>query len=41
MRAHSLRAFFSHFSVLAFQTVKYLGGGFRFAAAATLFDFAS
>jgi hypothetical protein len=41
VRAHSLRAFFCHFGVLAFQTVKYLGGGFRFAAAATPFDFAT
>ena len=41
VRAHSLRAFFDHFGVLAFQTVKYLGGGFRFAAAATPFDFAT
>ena len=41
VRAHSLRAVFGHFGVLAFQTVKYLGGGFRFAAAATLFDFAT
>jgi hypothetical protein len=41
VRAHSLRAFFGHFGVLAFQTVKYLGGGFRFAAAATPFDFAT
>jgi hypothetical protein len=39
-RAHSLRAFFGHFGVLAFQTVKNLGRGFRFAAAATPFDFA-
>jgi hypothetical protein len=39
--AHSLRAIFGHFGVLAFQTVKYLGGGFRFAAAATSFDFAT
>jgi hypothetical protein len=38
VRAHSLRASFGHFDVLAFQTVKYLGGGFRFAAAATPFD---
>jgi hypothetical protein len=41
VRAHSLRAFFDHFGVLAFQTVKHLGGGFRFAAAATPFDFAT
>jgi len=41
VRAHSLRAFFGHFGVLSFQTVKYLGGGFRFAAAATPFDFAA
>ena len=41
VRAHSLRAFFCHFGVLAFQTVKYLGGGFRFTAAATLFDFST
>jgi len=41
VRAHSLRAFFGHFGVLAFQTVKYLGGGFRFAAASTPFDFAT
>jgi hypothetical protein len=41
VRAHSLRAFFGHFGVLAFQSVKYLGGGFRFAAAATPFDFAT
>jgi hypothetical protein len=41
VRAHSLRAFFGHLGVLAFQTVKYLGGGFRFAAAATPFDFAA
>ena len=41
VRAHSLRTFFGHFGVLAFQTVKYLGGGFRFAAAATPFDFAT
>jgi hypothetical protein len=41
VRAHSLRAFFGHFGVLAFQTVKYLGGGFRFTAAATPFDFAT
>jgi hypothetical protein len=41
VRAHSLRAFFDHFGVLAFQTVKYLGGGFRLAAAATPFDFAT
>jgi len=41
VRAHSLRAFFGHFGVLAFQTVKYLGGGFRLAAAATPFDFAT
>jgi hypothetical protein len=41
VRAHSLRAVFGHFGVLALQTVKYLGGGFRFAAAATLFDFAT
>jgi hypothetical protein len=40
-RAHSLRGFFGHFGVLAFQTVKYLGGGFRFAAAVTPFDFAT
>ena len=39
VRAHSLRAFFDHFGVLAFQTVKYLGGGFRLAAVATRFDF--
>jgi hypothetical protein len=41
MRAHSLRAIFGHFGVLALQTVKYLGGEFRFAAAATLFDFST
>ena len=41
MRAHSLRAISGHFGVLALQTVKYLGGGFRFAAAATLFDFST
>ena len=41
VRAHSLRAFFDHLGVLAFQTVKYLGGGFRFAAAATPFNFAT
>jgi hypothetical protein len=41
VRAHSLRAFFGHFGVLAFQTVEYLGSGFRFAAAATPFDFAT
>jgi hypothetical protein len=41
VRAHSLRAFFGHFCVLAFQTVKHLGSGFRFAAAATPFDFAT
>jgi hypothetical protein len=41
VRAHSLRTFFGHFGVLALQTVKYVGGGFRFAAAATLFDFAT
>ena len=41
MRAHSLRTLFGHFGVLAFQPVKYLGGGFRFAAAATPFDFAT
>jgi hypothetical protein len=41
VRAHSLRAFFGHFGVLAFQTVKHLGSGFRFAAAATPFDFAT
>jgi hypothetical protein len=41
VRAHSLRAFFDHFGVLAFQTVKHIGGGFRLAAAATLFDFAT
>ena len=46
VRAHSLRAVFGravfgHFGVLALQTVKYLGGGFRFAAAATFFDFAT
>lgn len=41
VRAHSLRAVFGHLGVLALQTVKYLGGGFRFAAAATLFDFAT
>ena len=41
LRAHSLRALFDHFGVLAFQTIKYLGGGFRFAAAATTFDFAT
>jgi hypothetical protein len=28
VRAHSLRAVFGHFDVLALQTVKYLGGGF-------------
>jgi hypothetical protein len=39
--AHSLRAFFGHFGVLAFQTIKHLGSGFRFAAAATLSDFAT
>ena len=41
LRAHSLRALFDHFGVLAFQTIKYLGGGFRFTAAATRFDFAT
>jgi hypothetical protein len=41
VRMHSLRAVFRHFGVLALQTVKHLGGGFRFAAAATLFDFAT
>jgi len=41
VRAHSLRAFFGHLGVLALQTVKYLSGGFWFAAAATLFDFAT
>src|SRR5258708_14492882 len=41
VRAHSLRAFFGHFVVLSFQAVKHLGGGFRFAAAATPFDFAT
>jgi hypothetical protein len=41
VRAHSLRAFFDHFGVLAFQTVKHIGGRFRFAAAATPFDFAA
>jgi hypothetical protein len=41
VRAHSLRAVFGHFGVFAFQTVKYLGGRFRFAAAATPFDFAT
>jgi hypothetical protein len=41
VRAHSLRAFLDHFGVLAFETVKYLGGGFRFAAPATPFDFAT
>jgi hypothetical protein len=41
VRAHSLRALFSHFGVLALQTVKHLGGRFRFAAAPTLFDFAT
>jgi hypothetical protein len=41
VRAHSLRAFLDHLGVLAFQTVKYLGGGFRFAAAATPFNFAT
>jgi hypothetical protein len=41
VRAHSLRAFFGHFGVLAFQTVKYFGGGLRFAAAATPFNFAA
>lgn len=41
VRAHSLRAFFDHLGVLAFQTVKYIGGGFRFAAAATPLDFAT
>jgi hypothetical protein len=41
VRAHSLRALFGHFGVLAFQAVKHLGGGFRFAAAATPFDFAT
>jgi hypothetical protein len=41
VRAHSLRAFFGHFGVLAFQTVKYRGGRFRFTAAATPFDLAT
>jgi hypothetical protein len=41
VRAHSLRTLFGHFGVLALQTVKYLGSGFRFAAAATPFDFAT
>src|SRR5258708_32016206 len=41
VRAHSLRAFFGHFGVLAFQAVKHLRGGFRFAAAAATFDFAT
>lgn len=41
VRAHSLRAVFDHFGVLALQTVKYLGGGSPFAAAATLCDFAT
>jgi hypothetical protein len=41
VRAHSLRVVFGHLGVLAFQTVKYLGGGLRFAAAATLFDLAT
>lgn len=41
LRAHSLRAVFGHFGVLALQTVKHLGGRFRFAAAATFFDFAT
>ena len=41
VRAHSLRAVFGHFGVLALQTVEYLGGRFRFAAAATLLDFAT
>jgi hypothetical protein len=41
VRAHSLRAVFGHLGVLALQTVKYLGGRFWFAAAATLFDFAT
>ena len=41
VRAHSLRAVFGHFGVLALQTVKHLGGRFRFAAAATLFDFST
>ena len=41
VRAHSLRAVFGHFGVLALQTVKYLGRRFRFAATATLLDFAT
>jgi hypothetical protein len=41
VRAHSLRAIFGHLGVLVFQAVKYLGGGLRFAAAATLVDFAT
>jgi len=41
VRAHSLRAVFRHLGVLAFQAVKHLGGWLRFAAAATLFDFAT
>jgi hypothetical protein len=41
VRAHSLRAVFGHFGVLALQTIQNLGGGFRFAAAATLFDFST
>jgi hypothetical protein len=41
VRAHSLRAVFGHFGVLAIQTVKHLGGRFRFAATATLLDFAT
>ena len=41
VRAHSFRAVFGHFGVLALQTVKYRGGGSRVAAAATLFDFAT
>ena len=41
VRAHSLRAVFGHFGVLAIQTVKHLGGRFRFAATVTLLDFAT
>ena len=41
VRALSCRAFFCEVGVLAFQTVKRPGGGFRFAAAATPFDYAT
>jgi hypothetical protein len=41
VRARLLRAVFGDLCVLALQTVKNFGGGFWFAAAATLFDFAT